>query len=79
MPDLATLASPDYRPPKGPPCSVAHTLAVADPETADLLTRALANPYAGIRAISEALAERGHPVTMASLRRHRRRECRCDA
>jgi hypothetical protein len=52
---------------------------VADPETADLLTRALANPYAGIRAISEALAERGHPVTMASLRRHRRRECRCDA
>jgi UDP:flavonoid glycosyltransferase YjiC (YdhE family) len=52
---------------------------MADPETADLLSRALANPYAGNRAIAEALDERGHTVTMASLRRHRRRECRCDA
>ncbi len=77
MPDLATLASPDYRPPKGPPCAVGHTLRMADPETADLLARALANPYAGTRAISEALDERGHKVPLTTIRRHRRGECRC--
>jgi len=78
VPDLATLADPGYRPPKGPPCSVGHTLRMADPETANLLAAALANPYASSRDIVDALAERGYVVPMSALRRHRRGECRCD-
>jgi hypothetical protein len=51
---------------------------MADPETANLLAAALANPYASSRDIVDALAERGYVVPMSALRRHRRGECRCD-
>lgn len=78
MPDLAALADPDYRPPKGPPCSVRHALDSADADTADLLTKALANPYAGSTSIRDALTERGLNVPITAIRRHRRRECRCE-
>ena len=78
MPDLAALADPNYRPPKGPPCGVGHLLSTADADTADLVIKALANPFAGSLAIRDSLSARGYSVPVTSIRRHRRGECRCE-
>lgn len=77
MVTLESLAQPDFRPPKGPQCTVATLLSVADPEVVDLLTRAMSNPYAPSTMIARAMHDKGHQVSTHSIQRHRRRECRC--
>lgn len=78
MSTLEHLADPTYRPAKGPTCSVAMLLSTMDDNTADLLCKALANPYAPTTAIAAALAEQGHRITAATLQRHRRGNCQCE-
>lgn len=77
MSSLESLANPEYRPPRGPACTVGVILATADPETVQLFTAALANAYAPSTAISKAMSDRGHPLSSHVLQRHRRGECRC--
>lgn len=77
MSSLESLANPDYRPPRGPACTVAVIIATADPETAQLFTAALANAYAPSTAIAKAITDRGHPISANVVQRHRRGECRC--
>ena len=43
---LDNLASPDYRPPRGPECGMALVLAAVDDKTRKTLLVALDNPYA---------------------------------
>lgn len=77
MSSLESLANPDWRPPKGPTCSVLSLLATVDAETGDLIRAAMNNPYAPSTMIARAVAERGHRISAHVLQRHRRGECRC--
>ena len=77
MSALEALADPNYRPAKGPTCTVTVLLSTMDDDDADLLRKAMANPYAPTTAIAAALADQGYRITAATLQRHRRGECRC--
>lgn len=77
MSSLESLASPDYRPPRGPACTVAVILETADEEIVQLFTAALDNPHAPSTAIAKAIGDRGHRISAHVLQRHRRGECRC--
>jgi hypothetical protein len=77
VPDLADLARPDYRPVKGPACTIALALETLPDADAANLTAALENPHAPATAIARALAGLGHDVRAYTVQRHRRRECRC--
>lgn len=77
MPDLAALADPNYRPPKGPACTIQLLLDTLDADTAEHLRGALANPHAASTAIVKALQDAGHRVSANTMQRHRRGECRC--
>lgn len=77
MSSLESLASPEYRPPRGPACTVAVILETADEETVQLFTAALDNAYAPSTALSKAMTDRGHRISAHVLQRHRRGECRC--
>ena len=74
---LDNLASPDYRPPRGPECGVAIVLEQVDDKTRKTLNAAMANPHAPSTKISAALSELGHRTSAHSIQRHRRNECRC--
>jgi glutathionyl-hydroquinone reductase len=74
---LDNLASPDYRPPRGPECGMALVLAAVDDKTRKTLLAALDNPYAPSTKIAQALAELGHRTSVHVVQRHRRGECRC--
>jgi hypothetical protein len=76
---LDTLADPNYRPSRGPNCSISLIMSGADKETAQLFAAALKNPHAPATEIAKAMAERGYPMPAHSLQRHRRGECRCGA
>mgnify|MGYP007090086211 FL=1 len=77
MSSLESLASPDYRPRRGPNCSIALIIETADEATRELFAAALANPHAPGTDIAKAMAERGYPMPAHTLQRHRRGECRC--
>lgn len=77
MPDLADLARPDYRPEKGPACTIGIAFDSLSEADAANLTAALENPHAPSSAIARALASLGHDVRAYTVQRHRRRECRC--
>lgn len=79
MSSLESLADPNYRPRKGPECSISIMLRQMDDETAALAIAAMSNPYAGSTSIVDAITERGHKVSRAAMQRHRRGECRCEA
>jgi hypothetical protein len=79
MSSLESLASPDYRPRRGPTCTVPAILDTADDDTVALFTAALANPHAPGTDIARAMTERGYPIPAHTLQRHRRGECRCGA
>jgi hypothetical protein len=79
VPDLATLADPTYRPPKGPACTIRLILASLLDEDRRHLTAALDNPHAPSTMIARALEQMGHPVKATNVQRHRRGECRCAA
>ena len=74
---LDNLASPDYRPPRGPECGVAIVLEQLDDKTRKTLQAALDNPHAPSTKISVALGELGHRTSSHVVQRHRRGECRC--
>ena len=74
---LDNLASPDYRPPRGPECGVAIVLEQLDDKTRKTLEAALNNPHAPSTKISVALGELGHRTSSHVVQRHRRGECRC--
>ena len=74
---LDNLASPDYRPPRGPECGVAIVLEQLDDKTRKTLQAALDNPHAPSTKISVALGELGHRTSSHVVQRYRRNECRC--
>ncbi len=74
---LDNLASPDYRPPRGPECGVGIVLEQLDDKTRKTLEAALGNPHAPSTKISVALGELGHRTSSHVVQRHRRGECRC--
>ena len=74
---LDNLASPDYRPPRGPECGVAIVLEQLDDKTRKTLQAALDNPHAPSTQISIALGKLGHRTSAHVIQRHRRNECRC--
>ena len=74
---LDSLASPAYRPPRGPECGVAIVLEQLDDKTRKTLQAALDNPHAPSTKISVALGELGHRTSSHVVQRHRRHECRC--
>ena len=74
---LDNLASPDYRPPRGPECGVAIVLEQLDDKTRKTLQAALDNPHAPSTKIRVALGELGHRTSSHVVQRHRRNECRC--
>ncbi len=74
---LDSLASPDYRPPRGPECGLGIVLKQLDDKTRKTLQAALDNPHAPSTKISVALGELGHRTSSHVVQRHRRRECRC--
>ena len=74
---LDNLASPDYRPPRGPECGVAIVLELVDDKTRKTLQAALDNPHAPSTKISVALGELGHRTSSHVVQRHSRGECRC--
>ena len=74
---LDNLASPDYRPPRGPECGVAIVLELVDDKTRKTLQAALDHPHAPSTKISVALGELGHRTSSHVVQRHRRSECRC--
>lgn len=74
---LDNLADPNYRPRRGPNCSIALIVSTLDPDTAELFHAAMDNPYAPGTEIAKAMAERGYQMPAHSLQRHRRGECRC--
>ena len=74
---LDSLASPDYRPPRGPECGVAIVLEQLDDKTRKTLQAALDNPHAPSTKISAALGEMGLRTSSHVVQRHRRGECRC--
>ena len=74
---LDDLASPDYRPPKGPRCGVELVLTALDEKTRKTLQAALDNVYAPSTKIAQALADLGHRTSTHVVQRHRRGECRC--
>lgn len=77
MPDLATLARSDYRPEKGPACTIGLAFGSLSEADAANLTAALENPNAPSSAIARALSSLGYDVRPYTVQRHRRRECRC--
>jgi hypothetical protein len=79
VPSLEQLSDPQYRPPKGPPCTVATILAGMDDATADRFRAAMDNPHAPSTDIARAVTDMGHPIRSYGVQRHRRRECRCSA
>lgn len=74
---LENLASPDYRPPRGPECGLGIVLQQLDDKTRKTLQAALDNPHAPSTKISVALGELGHRTSNHVVQRHRRKECRC--
>ena len=74
---LDNLASPDYRPPRGPECGLGIVLEQLDDKTRKTLQAALDNPHAPSTKISVALGELGHRTSSHVVQRHRRGECRC--
>ena len=74
---LHNLASPDYRPPRGPECGLGIVLEQLDDKTRKTLQAALDNPHAPSTKISVALGELGHRTSSHVVQRHRRGECRC--
>jgi hypothetical protein len=77
VPDLATLADPTYRPPKGPNCTIGIILTALPESEAATLRAAMGNPHAPSTHIARALEAMGHPVKPFNIQRHRRGECRC--
>jgi hypothetical protein len=77
VPDLAALARPDYRPEKGPACTIGLAFRSLSEADAANLTAALENPHAPSSAIARALSSLGHDAKPYTVQRHRRRECRC--
>lgn len=56
---LDNLASPDYRPPRGPECGLGIVLEQLDDKTRKTLQAALDNPHAPSTKISVALGNSG--------------------
>lgn len=79
MSSLESLADPDWRPRRGPVCTMKALLESVDDDTADLIRAAMTNPYAPSTMIARAITERGHRVSAHVVQRHRRGECRCEA
>ncbi len=75
---LDSLASPDYRPPRGPECGMSLVLAALDDKTRKTLLAAIDNPYAPSTKIAQALVELGQRTSVHVVQRHRRGECRCN-
>lgn len=74
---LDSLASPEYRSPRGPECGIALVLEDIDDKTRKTLQAALDNHHAPSTKISAALNELGHRISSHTIQRHRRNECRC--
>lgn len=74
---LDDLASPEYRPPTGPTCTMGILLKQLDKKTVDTLNAAMNNPHAPSTKICQALTDMGHRVSAHVIQRHRRGECRC--
>lgn len=63
---------------KGPPCTVGLAVAqMSDEDKADFLEACNDIAIAGT-VISRVLARRGYDVRPEALRRHRKKECRCE-
>lgn len=63
---------------RGPACSISILRSQLDPPTVAQLDEAMGNPAFTAVAIATVLKQRGFPVALESLRRHRKRQCRCD-
>ena len=72
---LDDLASPEYRAPSGPSCTIAILFQELDKATVETLTAAMDNPYAPSTKISQALKDMGKPVSRSEERRVGK-ECR---
>jgi len=74
---LDELAQDNYRPAKGPRCSVADLMERLDKKTLATFQAALANPAAPASHIADALDEMGYFMAGDTIRRHRKGRCRC--
>ncbi len=74
---LDELSSENYRPPKGPQCSVAALTQRLDKETLVKFNAALNNSAAPAAHIADAMEELGYFISGDTIRRHRKGRCRC--
>lgn len=63
---------------KGPSCSIGLIVQQMTPEERADFDLACADPLIVTTVITRVLARRGYKVKTESLRRHRKKECRCE-
>ena len=61
-----------------PRCTVAKILDELDPERTGYLQEALARPHILHRTLANVLTDWGHPISLETVSRHRRGDCRCE-
>ncbi len=61
----------------GPRCTIGVLIERAEPDYAESLQAALADPYIGPSVIETVLHEDGHDISAGTIGRHRRGQCKC--